>query len=139
MRQIYPYIKLNDGKCKEAMEFYSKCLDAEITAMMTLGESPMAKEMPPETHNLVMHSTLSKNGMMLFSASDMMRDKATIGDNVGITIDCESEEEIRSIFEKLSQGGEVFMPIEDTFWDALFGMLTDKYGVEWMLNFPKTK
>jgi PhnB protein len=133
-----PYIKVNDGKCREAMNFYQSCFGGELS-FMTLGESPMAKETAPEIHNRIMHATLTKDGVMLFSASDMMRDMAIIGDNVGISINFESEEEIRNVFEKLKEGGDVFMPLEDVFWGALFGVLTDKYGVEWMLNFQRNK
>lgn len=103
---------------------------------MTVGESPMAKDMPAEKQAYIMHAELSK-GSFVFYGSDMMRDTATIGDNVGMALNCESETEIRELFAKLSQGGKVFMPIEDAFWGALFGMLTDKYGVEWMLNYQK--
>lgn len=130
------YIKINDRKCKEAMNFYQSCFGGELD-FMTVGSSPMAKEMPAENADLIMHSTLTKNGVMLFSASDMMRDKAVIGDNVGISINFDNEKEIREVFEKLSLGGDIFMPLEDVFWGALFGVFTDKYGVEWMLNFQK--
>lgn len=86
--------------------------------------------------DLIMHSTLTKGNWKLIG-SDMMRDRAKIGDHVGISLDCESEKEIREVFAKLSKGGEVFMPLEDMFWNAIFGVVTDKYGVEWMLNFQK--
>lgn len=137
MTQLNPFLRFNDGKCREAMNFYKECFGGELS-FMTLGESPMAKEMPPEKHNLIMHAEL-KSGKLVFYGSDMMRDTAVIGDNVGMALNCESEEEMKSIFAKLSEGGEVFMPIEDAFWGALFGMVTDKYGIEWMLNYQKKK
>ncbi len=65
----------------------------------------------------------------------MMRDKAVVGDNVVLSINCDSETEIRDLFSKFSRGGEVFMPLEKQFWGGIFGVLTDKYGVEWMFNF----
>jgi len=136
MTKINPFIKFNDGKCKEAMNFYKDCFGGELD-FMTVKESPMAKDMDADKQELIMHSTLTKDSWILIG-SDMMRDKAVVGDNVGISIGCDNEEEIRKIFEKLSEGGNVFMPLEDAFWGALFGVLTDKYGVEWMLNFQKT-
>jgi len=137
MKNISPYLKFNDKKCREAMNFYKECFGGELT-FQTIGESPMAKEVSEDKQDNIMHAHLKIGSVDLFG-SDMMRDKATIGDNVTLTINCESEEEIRSHFEKLSKGGEVFMPIEKAFWGALFGVVTDKYGFEWMLNYPIEK
>ncbi len=135
MAKISPFIRFNDKKCHEAMNFYKECLGGKLE-FMTIKGSPMEKEMAPDQQDLIMHSTLS-NGDWILIGSDMMRDKAKIGDNVGVSLDCQSEEEIHTVFKKLSEGGEVFMPVEDTFWGALFGVVTDKYGIEWMLNFQK--
>jgi PhnB protein len=137
MLKLNPYIKFNDGKCREAMNFYKNCFGGELK-FMTVGDSPMAKDMPAEKHGLVMNSTLIK-GNLMFMGSDMMRDKATVGDNVGIAIECENEKELDTLFSKLSDGGDVFMKPQDVFWGAYFAMVTDKYGVEWMLNFQKNK
>jgi len=135
MATLNPFVKFNDGKCREAMEFYKSVFGGEVE-FMTVAGSPMEKDMPAEKKDLIMHSTLTKNGWMLIG-SDMMRDKAVVGDNVGLSLSCESDEEIKTIFAKLSEGGNVFMPLEDAFWGATFGMVTDKYGIEWMLNFQK--
>jgi PhnB protein len=136
MAQLDPYVKFNDGKCREAMNFYKDCIGGELD-FMTVATSPMAADMGPEKQENIMHSTLKK-GTWTLIGSDMMRDKATVGDNMGLSLNCDSEEEIKTVFAKLSEGGEVFMPLEDAFWGALFGVVTDKYGVEWMLNFQKT-
>ena len=137
MAQLNPYLKFNDNKCREAMTFYKDCFGGELT-FQTVGESPMAKEMPAENHDKIMHADL-KSGSLAIFASDMMRDKAVVGDNVSLSLNYDNEAEIKKHFEALSKGGEVFMPLEDQFWGALFGVLTDKYGVEWMLNYQKTK
>jgi PhnB protein len=133
--QLNPYLKFNDDKCREAMAFYKESLGGggELT-FQTVGESPMAKEMPEENGDKIMHAVLKVNGVEIYG-SDMMRDKAIVGDSVGLSLNFENEEEIRSVFSKLSEGGEVFMPLEKQFWGALFGVVTDKYGVEWMLNY----
>jgi PhnB protein len=136
MAKINPFIKFNDAKCREGMNFYKDILGGELE-IMTIGESPMKDDVSADKQNLIMHSTLKKGDWMLIG-SDMMRDKAVIGDNVGVSLDCESEEEINRVFKKLAEGGEVFMAPEEAFWGAIFGMVTDKYGVEWMLNFQKT-
>jgi PhnB protein len=136
MAKLNPYVKINDGKCREAMQFYKDALGGELE-FMTVKGSPMEKDMPEDKHHLVMHSTLKKGDWMLIG-SDMMRDKAVIGDNVGISLHCESEQEIKDTFTKLSKGGEIFMPLEEVFWGGLFGVFTDKYGVEWMLDCQET-
>lgn len=135
MKNLNPYLKFNDGKCREAMNFYKKVFGGKLE-FMTIGESPMAKDMPAEKQDFVMHSTLTI-GDLMFLGSDMMRDKATVGDNVGIALECESEKELDGIFSKLSDGGDVFMKPENAFWGGYFGMVTDKYGIEWMLNYQK--
>ena len=135
MAQLNPYIKFNNGKCREAMHFYKDIFGGKLD-FMTVGETAMAKDMPANKHKLVMHSTLTK-GDMMFLGSDMMRDKAVIGDNVGIALLCKSQKELDGFFSKLSKGGNVFMKPEITFWGGYFGMVTDKYGVEWMLNYQK--
>ena len=137
MAQLNPFLRFNEGKCREAMNFYKECFGGELT-FMTVGESPMAKDMPADKQDFIMHSELKKDKLIFFG-SDMMRDAAVIGDNVGMSLNCESESEIKDLFAKLSKGGEVFMPIEDAFWGALFGVVTDQYGIEWMLNYQKKK
>lgn len=135
MAKLNTFVRFNDGKCKEAMNFYQECLGGELEFMTAKG-TPMEEEMSTDKLDSIIHSTLKKDDWVLIG-SDMMQDKAVAGDNIGISLDCESEEEIKTIFAKLSEGGTVFMPLEDVFWDAIFGVVTDKYGIEWMLNYPK--
>ncbi len=135
MAQLNTYLRFNNDKCREAMNFYKDCLGGELT-FQTVGETPMASEMPKEQQGKIMHAGL-KSGGIEFYASDMMRDIAVVGDNFALALNYESEEEARSHFAKLSEGGEIFMALEKTFWSPLFGMLTDKYGVEWMFNVEK--
>jgi PhnB protein len=135
MTRLNPYLRFNDGKCREAMNFYQKCLGGKLE-LMTIGETPMAKEVPADKQNFVMHSVLIDNDVRLFG-SDMMRDKAIVGDNVAVALECKSEQELNDLFSKLSDGGEIFMKPEEAFWGGIFGIVTDKYGVEWMLNYQK--
>lgn len=132
MTNLYTNIKFNDMKCREAMNFYKDILGGELD-IMTVKGSPMESEFPPEKHDLITHSTLKNNGWMLIGA-DMMQDTATVGDNVGIMLDCQTAEEIETIFAKLSEGGTVFMPLSQQFWGATYGVVTDKFGIEWQLN-----
>lgn len=138
MTKLHPYLRFNDSKCKEAMEFYEKALGGKITMLQTVGESPMAGEMPADKQKLIMHATFQGKDFEFF-ASDMMRDKALVGDNIAMSLNCDNEKEAQDFFAQLSEGGEIFMPLEKVFWGALFGMLTDKYGIEWMINYQIEK
>jgi len=135
MVKLNPFLRFNDSKCREAMNFYKDCIGGELE-FMTVKGSPMSKDMPADKQDIIMHSTLKKGDWVLIG-SDMMRDKAVVGDNVGVSLECESESEIKEIFAKLSKDGDVFMPLEEVFWGAIFGLVTDKYGIEWMLNYTK--
>ena len=114
MAKINPYLRFNEGKCKEAMEFYKECLGGELT-FMTVGESPMASEMPAEAQEKIMHSTLKKKDLEFF-ASDMMRDKTVIGDNVALSLNCESEDEIKIYLQSFLREEKYSCP-----WKWLFG------------------
>ncbi len=133
MAKLNPFLRFNSGKCRKAMEFYKSIFGGTLE-FMTLGESPMAKDFPKAKHNLIMHSELS-SGSIVFYGSDMFRDKAVIGDNVGMALNCDNEKELNGHFSKLSKGGKIFMKPKKEYWGGIFGMVTDKYGVEWMLNF----
>src|SRR6185369_15937835 len=114
MTHLNPFIRFNDSKCKEAMNFYKSCLGGELS-FMTVKGSPMEKDMPTEKGDLIMHSTLKKDGWYLIG-SDMMRDVAKVGDNVGVSVDFDNENEIKEVAKKLAEGGETFMEVQEVFW-----------------------
>lgn len=137
MTQINSYLTFN-GNCREAMTFYQECLGGELF-LQTIGESPMAEQMPPPMKESILHATLTK-GVLIIMASDMVSEHGLMkGNNVSLMLNCSSEEEIRNFYLKLSEGGEARHPLENTFWGALFGGLTDKFGVLWLLNFDKNQ
>lgn len=136
MVQLNPYLTF-DGNCRQAMEFYQKALGGELF-IQTVGESPMAKETPKEFHGQIMHAKLESKGMVLMASDNMMHDKFMPGNNVALSLNCDSDEEIKRLFAALSQRGKVEMMLADQFWGATYGMLTDLFGVRWMLNFQKT-
>lgn len=137
MAQMNGYLHFN-GNCREAMTFYKECLGGELV-MQAVGESPMAAQMPPAMHNNILHSSLAKDGFTLM-ASDIMGPEGVIkGNTMSLLLDCSSAEEIQTLFTKLSSGGEVGHPLEETWWGATFGELTDKYGINWLFNFDKNQ
>jgi len=137
MTQLNTYLRFN-GNCREAMNFYKSCLGGELT-LQTVAESPIAAQLPPEAGNNVMHATLTK-GSLALAGSDMAPDEGLKrGNHMVLMLNCSSAEEIQTFFEKLSTGGQLLMPLQTEFWGDTFGMLTDKFGNEWMLNYAKPK
>jgi PhnB protein len=137
MTTIQSYLTFN-GNCREAMTFYKKCLGGELS-FQTIGESPLATRMPAKMKDSILHATLSRDGMVLMG-SDMVGDKGLIkGTAVSLLLNCSSEEETRSTYEMLAEDGEASHPLEISFWGALFGDLTDKFGNHWLLHFDKEK
>ncbi len=135
MKAFIPYLNF-DGNTREAMTFYQQCLGAELT-VQTFGETGASF---PGAENRVMHARLStKEGAVLMASDSMPGNPLIVGNNVWVTQDCDNVEEIDRVFAAMSAGGTVVMPLADQFWGAKFGMLTDKYGINWMFNheYPK--
>ncbi|GAB4094245.1 VOC family protein [Flaviaesturariibacter terrae] len=130
--RLVPYIMFN-GNCEEALNFYAKALGGQIQGLQYFENAPM--EYSPEDAKKVMHAQFSAGDLFLM-ASDGQQNEA-VGGMVQLSLDFSSEEEINKIFEALSEGARITMPLQDTFWGARFGMLTDQFGVNWMFNFDK--
>ena len=131
MEAIIPYLTFN-GNAAEALDFYSKALNGEIVFKQTFGDSPM--ESPEDQKNKIMHASF-KAGDLNFLVSDTMKGQAaTLSSNLSLSLDFKDVESIDKTFAALSEGGKVTMELQDTFWGAKFGMLTDKYGFNWMFN-----
>jgi PhnB protein len=135
MTRINSYLTFN-GNCRDAMTFYKECLGGELI-LQTVGGSPLAEQMPTKMKDCILHATLT-NGNLILMGSDMVSNAGLIkGNAVSLSLTCSSEKEIRDCYEKLSSGGQATHSLEDTFWGALFGDLTDKFGNHWILNFSK--
>jgi PhnB protein len=132
--QFIPYLDF-DGQCREAFDFYAGIFRAKVTMRMTYGESPMAADMPVETHGRVMHSQLESASGILMGADGPPHQASSRG---CVNIQVDSPAEAERIFHALADGGEVQMPIAETFWAQRFGMLTDRYGKAWMVNCMKS-
>lgn len=124
------------GNCKEALDFYKNCFNGEIVSMHTFGEGPEGM-CGDADKSKIMHAEFKADGVY-FMASDSMGDhKVNAGNNVSLSLNIDNEKDQESIFNKLSDGGKVTMPLQDTFWGAKFGMLIDRFGFNWMLNCEK--
>lgn len=137
MKGISSYLTFN-GNCREAMQFYKECLGGQLH-FQTIGESPLSDKMPQQMKESILHSTLSKKSFILMG-SDMVSNEGLVrGNAVSLMLDCSNETEIKTCYEKLSAGGIQNHPLEISFWGALFGGLTDKFGNHWLLHFDKQK
>lgn len=131
MKTLVPYIFFQ-GNCEEAMNFYKDCLGGEITAIQRFGDTEMPVE---EDHkNKIMHGELKTENIHIMFSDGAPHKEISVGDNVQLSISLHSTEEQDRIFEALADGGEITMPLENTFWGARYGMLVDKFGIRWMLN-----
>jgi PhnB protein len=133
--KLTPYLTFN-GNCEEALNFYSEVFDGEVKELKRFEGSPM--ENMAANPNQVMHARFIANGVY-FMASDGGHGESDGKAHVGISmsVDCDDDGQITNLFSKLAEGGQVTMPLSDTFWGAKFGMLKDKYGVNWMFNYQR--
>ena len=130
---MHAYLTFN-GNCRQAMQFYQKCLGGELL-LQTVGDSPTAAPIPAKMKKCILHATLSCKDFVLMG-SDMVAEQGLVkGNAVSIVLDCSNEKEIKATYKKLSEAGEQTHPLEDTHWGALFGGLTDKYGNNWLLHY----
>ena len=135
MMQLIPYLNFN-GNCREAMTFYQACMGGELS-MQTINESPIAAQCPAAIQNQIVHSTLT-NGELTLLASDMPNPEGyQPGNNFSLNINCSSEEEINTLFDKLAADGNIIIPVRQEFWGALFGAIKDKYGIRWQFHYDK--
>jgi PhnB protein len=122
-----------EGNCRQAMQFYQKCLGTELQ----LTPYPNDKGQPstaPDAH--LMHSQLIHNGQPILMASDSAPGgTAEAGNNFTVSVDCESLPELERLFTAFSKDAEIRLPLGDMPWGARFGMLTDKFGIQWFFNY----
>jgi PhnB protein len=136
MKEVDTYLTF-DGSCADAMKFYKQCLGAELYSA-PFSEAP--GNIPESAKNRVMHAKLTKGGNTIVMASDTMPGTSyQQGNNFSVAVQCESLQEIEKLFTAFSEKGKITLQLQDTFWGARFGMLTDQFGVNWLFNFEKPK
>ena len=130
--KIHAYLMF-DGQCEQAFNFYAELLGGKLE-LMRFGESPEAGEVPPEFHDRVMHVCLTVGDQILM-ASDTIPQYPHEGiKGCSISLQVDNVPEAERLYEALSAGGEVQMALQATFWATQFAMLTDRFGVPWMIN-----
>ena len=130
--QLSTHLNFN-GQCEAAFKLYEKILGGKITFRMTWGEMPGADQFPAETHNLIMHTSLTVDGQVLMGA-DAPPDRYQQPKGMTVSIQVKDTAEGARIFKALSENGTMTMPFDKTFWSPGFGMCVDQFGIPWMVN-----
>ena len=132
--QIAPYLMFN-GNAADAIQFYTQALGAQTHMLQRFADAPGAGA--PEDADRVMHATIQVGESVLMFSDSSGKQPVNMGNNVHLSLNFSDEVGIQKAFDALSDGATVTMPLQDTFWGARFGMLTDKFGVCWMFNWDK--
>jgi PhnB protein len=123
------------GTCRDAFAFYEKTFGTKIKFSMTYGEAPGGSPTPGFPQDRIIHTAMPLNNITLMGCDAPTGREQAIG-GFQVSVDSEDEAEVNRLFSALSEGGSVQMPLAKTFWSPLFGMVTDKFGVAWMVGMP---
>ena len=137
MKLLNTYLIFN-GNCREAMTFYEKCLGG-VLCLSTYGEMPGGPQLDKKHKDWILHARLTIKSKVLMASDTQPGIKIKQGNNFFVSINADHVKEAEKIFKALSTKGKVDMPLQETFWAVRFGMLTDQFGIKWMLNFEKPK
>jgi PhnB protein len=131
---------LFDGEAEEAFNFYKSVFGGEFSNLQRMSDLPTPMEMPESEKSKILHMALPI-GDSVIMGMDMPAGRGAVnkGNNFFVTLNTNSEAETDTLFGKLAEGATVMMPLEKQFWGDYFGMLTDKFGIQWMLTYSETR
>jgi PhnB protein len=136
MIQWNPYLAFN-GQCETAFQFYERCLGGKIVGMVPFGDTPSAEHVPQDHRAKIMHARLVVGNQVLMG-SDAPPGRPYEGiKGCSVAVQVNSPDEAERLFNALSENATITMPLQETFWAVRFGMLTDQFGVPWMINCEK--
>ena len=144
MTTVNVYLTFN-GNCREAFDFYKLVFGGEFSYVGTFGDMPPQEGMAPipeDEKDNIMHIGLpiSKETVLMGSDSSVAFGEAPVfGDNFSLSVNSDSKAEADRLFRELSEGGQVTMPMDNTFWGSYFGMLRDRFGINWMVSFDQNE
>lgn len=141
MAAVNSYLNF-DGDCGQAFDFYRSVFGGEFLTKMKFGEMPGGDQVPPKQKDKVMHVSLPIGPHTCLMGSDWSEEvggKMVRGNSFAVSIQTDSKPEADRLFNGLSAGGKVTMPLTDAFWGAYFGMFVDKFGIQWMVNCDQKK
>jgi PhnB protein len=142
MAQVNPYLTFN-GKCEEAFNFYKSVFGGDFPYIGRYKDMPSEHPIPESDKEKIMHVSLPISKETVLMGSDSAEafggGGTQPGNTFALSVNTDSEEEAKKIFNALSAGGKITMQLNKTFWGALFGMFTDKFGIAWMVNYDYGK
>jgi len=130
MLSVSPYITFK-GNCRQAIEFYKSALSVEVMFVQTVGESPMSNMGPAEN---IMHASVKVGDSTIMMSDDPRPEAVAVQGNISLAIGLNDPEQAKTLFGNLAKDGSVIMPLGKTYWAEAFGMVTDKFGIKWMVN-----
>lgn len=141
--QIQPYLFF-EGRTEEALEFYKRTIGAEVEMLMRFKDTPadapksddQGCQPPPNSGDKVMHSAFKVGGSTIMASDGMCSGKAQFG-GFGLSLPAKDEAQVNKWFKALGEGGQVVSPVTRTFFSPAFGMVTDRFGVMWMILVPQ--
>jgi PhnB protein len=134
--KLNPYLHF-EGYAEEVLNFYRDVFHGEIVTISRYGGSPM--QVDEDWKDKIMHARLKFGDSLLMISDGPKGFKTTTNGNIQLSVEMDDENKMSEVFNKLADGGKITMPLQDTFWGARFGMLTDKFGTGWMFNHEKKK
>lgn len=134
--QLTPYLQFENGVCREALAFYAKVLGGKVAGTMTFGEAPDGAPVGPDWQDKIMHAHFEADGLTIF-ACDAPPEYQQRPAGIALTLTVDTPEDAERIFAALGEGGSITMAMDETFWAKRFGMLTDRYGMPWMVSCDK--
>jgi len=136
--QWNPYLTFN-GQCQAAFKFYERCLGGKILAMIPFGDTPSAEHLPAEHRGKIMHARLVAGDQVLMGSDGRPGEPYEGVKNCSVAVQVKTPQEAERLFNALSEKASILMPLQETFWAVRFGMLTDQFGVPWMINCEKPR
>jgi len=136
MLHLTPYLHFS-GNTEEVLNFYKYALDGEIETINRYKDGPM--NVDEDWKDKIMHARLKFNDGMIMLSDGPKGYQSAISGNIQLSLEVNDVKKMQDIFNKLAEGGKITMPLAKQFWGATFGMLTDKYGTGWMLNYEEKK
>jgi Uncharacterized protein conserved in bacteria len=137
MATLNPYLNFK-GNTEEAFNFYKSVFGGEFIELQRFKDTPESDRVPENEKDKLMHISLPigpGNILMATDALESMGHKLTVGNNFHLSLSADSESEADKLFNGLSSGGKATMPLQKTFWGSYFGMVTDKFGINWMVSY----
>jgi PhnB protein len=141
MPSVNPYLNFN-GNTEEAFNFYKSVFGGEFLMVQRFQDTPESGKLPAGEQNKIMHIALpigKGNVLMATDALESMGQKLIQGNNFSLSLETDSQEEADNLFKKLSAGGKAEMAMQKTFWGSYFGMLQDKFGIQWMVSYNERR